>query len=326
MRRILYICRKSIHYFKELDYRFLSEEYDVTRFYFTYSPLCILKLFIEIKKHDLSFCWFGNIWAFFAVLFSKFWGKKSVVVAGGHDVANMPEINYGLRQNRIMKHFARFAFTFSDLVLPVSFTAKQRLLEFTIPKRTRTIYNAVVFSPPPTDIVKKKQVLTVGMVDALSSLVKGHFVFIEVARYLPDIRFILCGQHKDGTIHKLQKKAPKNVEFIDHSTRESIFNLYSESMIYAQLSYDESFGVAVAEAMSYGCIPVVTNCGALPEIVGDTGLILQESAPKQIAEQMRQILRTPSVMNRKAMQRANIFSAQKRKSRLISEIKMLFSS
>lgn len=121
-KKILYICRKSIHHFKQLDYRFLSEKYDVTLFYFTYFPITIIKLFMAIRKHDLAFCWFGNIWSFLAVSSQKYGEKKSVIVAGGHDVANVPEIHYGLAQHKIMKHFTRFAFTYADLVLPDHFS------------------------------------------------------------------------------------------------------------------------------------------------------------------------------------------------------------
>lgn len=35
-----------------------------------------------------------------------------------------------------------------------------------------------------------------------------------------------------------------------------------------------AFGVSVVEAMSYGCIPVVFNAYALPEIVGRNGYIV----------------------------------------------------
>jgi len=47
-----------------------------------------------------------------------------------------------------------------------------------------------------------------------------------------------------------------------------------ESKIYLQLSRHEAFGVSVVEAMKYGCIPIVSNAFALPEVVGNNGYII----------------------------------------------------
>lgn len=324
-KKILYICRKSIHHFKQLDYRFLSEKYDVTLFYFTYSPITTIKLFMAIRKHDLAFCWFGNIWSFLAVIFSKIWRKKTVIVAGGHDVANVPEIHYGLAQHKIMKHFTRFALTSADLVLPVSKTAENRLFNLAKPKQSCMIYNAVDIHPKPQMYSKKKQVLTVGMISRKSSLVKGHHTFINVARYLPEIPFILYGQNKDGTIDVLRKQAPENVRIIEHSTRDDLYDLYAESLIYGQFSYDESFGVTVAEAMAYGCTPVVCDSGALGEVIGNSGYKISGHNPEIIAEQLKKIFMTEAQINYKAIERSKEFSKEKRKQKLLEQVQKLMN-
>jgi glycosyltransferase involved in cell wall biosynthesis len=49
--------------------------------------------------------------------------------------------------------------------------------------------------------------------------------------------------------------------------------LFRRSVAYCQLSIDESFGLAVVEAMASGCVPIVTNAGALPEITGSMGVV-----------------------------------------------------
>ena len=46
-------------------------------------------------------------------------------------------------------------------------------------------------------------------------------------------------------------------------------------MIYLQLSRHEAFGLSIVEAMTYNCIPIVTNVFALPEIVGTNGHIIR---------------------------------------------------
>lgn len=56
----------------------------------------IIHLWAGVVWCDLTFSWFGKLHAFFAVLFSKMLRKKSIVIAGGDDVARVPEIKYGM--------------------------------------------------------------------------------------------------------------------------------------------------------------------------------------------------------------------------------------
>lgn len=69
---------------------------------------------------DITFSWFGKLHAFFAVLFSKIFGKKAVVVAGGDDVACEPNIGYGMFSFWWKKWCPLFVFRYADLILPVS--------------------------------------------------------------------------------------------------------------------------------------------------------------------------------------------------------------
>ena len=41
--------------------------------------------------------------------------------------------------------------------------------------------------------------------------------------------------------------------------------------------------MSVAEAMLAGCIPVVTAAGALPEVVGDLGVVIEAATPEAVA-------------------------------------------
>ena len=69
---------------------------------------------------DMTYSWFGKLHAFFAVLFSRIFNKKSVVVAGGDDVACVPEIKYGMFSFWWKKWCPLFVFRHADLVIPVS--------------------------------------------------------------------------------------------------------------------------------------------------------------------------------------------------------------
>jgi glycosyltransferase involved in cell wall biosynthesis len=51
----------------------------------------------------------------------------------------------------------------------------------------------------------------------------------------------------------------------------------------------EEFGIPVCEAMACGCPPVVSSTGALPEVAGDAGLIVDPFDPPRMAEALQRV-------------------------------------
>jgi glycosyltransferase involved in cell wall biosynthesis len=89
----------------------------------------------------------------------------------------------------------------------------------------------------------------------------------------------------------LQHLATKNVTFAGFLSDDALHHLYGTAAVYVQPSLHEAFGMSVAEAMLGGCIPVVTRKGALPEVVGETGIYCESNAPENVASAIEQALR-----------------------------------
>jgi glycosyltransferase involved in cell wall biosynthesis len=63
-----------------------------------------------------------------------------------------------------------------------------------------------------------------------------------------------------------------------------------ECTVYLQPTRYEGFGLAILEAMSCGA-PVVTSArGAVPEVVGDTAILVDGTSPMAIADGVLQYL------------------------------------
>jgi glycosyltransferase involved in cell wall biosynthesis len=204
--------------------------------------------------------------------------------------------------------------------LPVS-KYVERKVKYIAPKADRyLIYNCMnLTDAAQTNIVKENIVLTVAIIDNERTFsLKGMNTFIETARLLPQYRFVIVGFDK-SIVNHLIKELPGNVIIYDKIPHHELINYYQKAKIYCQFSLTESFGVSIAEAMFYNCIPIVTNEGAMPEIVGDWGQTVKRDTGK-IATSIEKILTSVPDNNQKLM--ANYirtkFSPELRKEKLLA--------
>ena len=102
--------------------------------------------------------------------------------------------------------------------------------------------------------------------------------------------FVFAGQWLDDAIDVLRAAAPANADFTGWLSDADLHERYRRAAVYVQASRHEGFGLAVAEAMLAGCIPVVMNVTAMPEVVGDTGVLIESQQPADVAAGVRRAL------------------------------------
>ncbi|HMD33492.1 MAG TPA: glycosyltransferase, partial [Vicinamibacterales bacterium] len=86
--------------------------------------------------------------------------------------------------------------------------------------------------------------------------------------------------------------------------------LYSGARLLVLPSFEEGFGIPVLEAMTLGIPVVASNRGALPEILGDAG-ILVDPEPPAIAEALAKMIDDDGFAQQcvaKGLERARLFS------------------
>jgi glycosyltransferase involved in cell wall biosynthesis len=154
----------------------------------------------------------------------------------------------------------------------------------------RVIHHGVPdpFGEPPGE--KAREALTVGGIDHTTLVQKGQLPFVEAARELPDVRFTFAGKWLDDSVDELRARAGRNVDFTGWLSDEDLHATYRRAAVYVQASRHEGFGLAVAEAMLAGCVPVVMNVTAMPEVVGDAGVLIESQAPEEVADGVRRAL------------------------------------
>jgi len=148
-------------------------------------------------------------------------------------------------------------------------------------------------------------VLTVALMDELNANRKCLPEILEAIplvldRY-PHVRFLIVG--KQGTYFpQLLRRVEElgisdRVEFLGLIDEAVKIQLMQRAKVYLQPSRYEGFGLAQAEAMSCGAAVVSSPAGAVPEVVGDAG-ILVEPTPENLAAAVLRLFDDERLRNR----------------------------
>jgi glycosyltransferase involved in cell wall biosynthesis len=98
------------------------------------------------------------------------------------------------------------------------------------------------------------------------------------------------GCEKYRTEYKLTEIGlDKDVSFLGWIEQDDLPAIYNLAMFLFFPSVYEEFGIPVCEALSCGCPIVVSKTGALPEIAGEAGILVDPMNPEEMADALYRI-------------------------------------
>lgn len=132
--------------------------------------------------------------------------------------------------------------------------------------------------------------------------IKDPFTLIksipEVAKYNPNVKYVVIG---DGPLYseiiKLSTSlsCQKNVVFLKNISQNSLLLYLNAADVYVSPSLAECFGLANVEAMACKVPVVAARAYAVPEILGDVGLLFEPCDAEGLAKNVIKILDKPEL-------------------------------
>ncbi len=189
-------------------------------------------------------------------------------------------------------------------IITVSETAKKDIQEeFNIPEdKIFVVHNGVdfeKFKPVPEITCEPFRIITTASADVplkgLNHLIEAIFI---LKKDFPKIHLRVIGSlKKGGKTEKLIKKygLEKHISFLSGIDDIELVKEYARACVAVIPSLYEGFGFPAAEAMACAKPVVSTTGGALPEVVGDAGILIPPGDPKQMADAIAYVLSDPSL-------------------------------
>jgi glycosyltransferase involved in cell wall biosynthesis len=293
--------------FVTMDYAILSDKYRMQRIRLPVKlGAGVASLVRQIAGCDFVFAWFASVQLLSPFILSRMLGRPILLIVGGYDVANMPSIDYGSQRHRITRTISRFLMRHAASLVTFSYHSRDEAERNAGIDRSKV--NVVYLGVPDRigtfpNLRRDRVALSIGNVNESNLARKGHEVFVRAAGLVPDAKFVLAGAWSGRAADYLKKVSSPNVLLTGWLEEQELLDYYTKASVIVQPSRHEGFGLSVAEGMLAGCIPVVTRVGSLPEVVGETGVYIEDHTPEAVGSGVRLALDADDQARMKARQR-----------------------
>jgi glycosyltransferase involved in cell wall biosynthesis len=311
--KILFTCTHLTSFIQE-DLNLLQKNFE-TKLLTTSGVGSVARIASEVRKTDATYTWFASVYSSVVVFFARVWRKKSIVVIGGVDVADYPEIGYGIWVSRWKALLVQYALRKAHCVLIVAPFQKEEAIRLAQYDGKNIEYVPTGYDPEEWFPAGEKEptVLTVAKCENETRLkVKGVEMLLEAARELSHVRFVIIGL-AEHLMKRLKATSPENIEFVPFVSRKALLSYYQRAKVYCQPSFTEGLPNSLCEAMLCECVPVGTNVGGIPTAIrdqqflvpyGDVGRLVEAleralQAPASVAESSRKYIAETFPLNRR---------------------------
>lgn len=290
-----------------------------------------------VQKHgqDLDVFYFPSVYTYFPIKTNA----KVIVTIHDTTAEKYPKLIFPNWNSRMFwKIKVHLAVRRADMIATVSEASKREIVqEFGVsPEMVRVVSDAVGPQFKPVEDASSTQdmlapygvnsseryVLYVGGISPhknLETLIDAHSALIREPG-MDDVKLILVGDYQDDVFYSCYASlktridalgSSKNVAFTGFISDEALTHFYTAASAVVMPSFDEGFGLPALEAMACGTPVVASQAGALPEVLGDAGMLFDPASPDELKTHLHSLLGDAKLlerMNAGALDRAKTFS------------------
>jgi glycosyltransferase involved in cell wall biosynthesis len=194
----------------------------------------------------------------------------------------------------------------ADLVVVVSqYTARQVESRLDVPAGRLVVcrpgapppvFNPFNASPGP--------ILFIGTIEPRKNLPLLAAAYAQVAQRRQHAPALVLagkqGERSDRILQEVRAKAGAGrVEYRGYVSDDERQRLYAQASMLVLPSLEEGFGMTVVEAMQAGVPVIASNRGALPEVAGDAGILVDPTSAADISAAIERLLDSPDERRRR---------------------------
>ena len=276
MTRVAFVDRDPPSGFMAQDREALESRFDLERL--EYSRLDgrhLRESVAAARSCEAVEVFFASEHALLPALAFRLFGRRVILVHGGYDYARAPGHDYGLQQP-FKRWLPRLIGSLATSALAISHQAQWEFLEAVpsaAPRSTVLPLSVNTARWPDPGVERTGRVVTFGYVTSESYSRKGVDRFLALAARDPDREYVLAGSIAAEMRPTVEGAAPSNVTLAGYLSHDELNELLWSASVYVQLSWHEGFGMAMAEAMACGCVPLISTSDALAEVAGRWGVV-----------------------------------------------------
>jgi glycosyltransferase involved in cell wall biosynthesis len=111
----------------------------------------------------------------------------------------------------------------------------------------------------------------------------------EIKDEYKDLWLVIAGD-RGSVFDQITFRSSERVSYLGYVNDADLPGLYAGATLFVLPSLEEGFGLPALEAMACGTPVLVSDGGALPEVVGEAGRIFKLSEPDGLSKALRECL------------------------------------
>jgi glycogen synthase len=253
-----------------------------------------------IFKVDYVYCWWWHT-SVLQIIIAKILGKKVICTGAIHMFDYSGEKDTFFKKTFLYRTLCKISLYLADANLFITNDQKRQITSHikvnnpqiaysSLEKNHLENYSRIKKNKNYNNIINIASIL---WLTKLSMARKGLFETLDALELLYDKNFIfyIIGKKDNGynnLIAKIESLKIKNKIKVltDLSTLDK--NKILETIdLYVQPSHYEGLGNALIEAMSNGCVPIVSRFASQPEVISNFGYIVNEICKKEISKKIK---------------------------------------